>query len=117
MDGNVSLNGAKPSKHETGSIVQPEFNPAITLVEEDNGFFLHINIDKSWSAKQSRKPVTTELLGKAKAPDLPYVQPDGSPYRIKTDYFGKKREVGNPFPGPFASPKRNELVLKVWPKK
>lgn len=37
--------------------------------------------------------VTAEMLGKAKIPDLSYEQPDGTPYRLDTDYFGKKRNT------------------------
>ena len=113
MDGNVSLKGAKPSKHETGSIVQPDTDPGIKLVQGKNSIYLHINLDKEWSAKHNRKLVTTKLLGKAKTPDLPYVQPDGSPYCIDNDYFGKKRNVDNPFPGPFELPEGGEQALKM----
>jgi alpha-N-arabinofuranosidase len=59
--------------------------------------------------------VTTALLGKARTPDLHYEKPDGSPYRIDTDYFGKKRNTANPFPGPFELPEGGRQVLKVWP--
>jgi len=58
--------------------------------------------------------VTTELLGKAKTPALPYEQPNGSPYRIDTDYFGKKRNETNPSVGPFENPGEGKLKLKVW---
>jgi alpha-N-arabinofuranosidase len=60
------------------------------------------------------KPVTTELLGKARIPQLPYENPDGSPVRIDTDYFGKKRTQANPTPGPFENPGTPPLKLKVW---
>ena len=60
--------------------------------------------------------VTTELLGKARIPNLPYEQPDGSPYSIDTDYFGKRRDKENPFPGPFAKPEESgKQIWKVWP--
>ncbi len=114
MAGNVSIKGAKPCKYETGSLVQPQFSPGIKLVEQADGLFLQMTLDKKWSANQTRKLVTTQLLGKAKTPDLPYVQPDGSPYRIDTDYFGRKRDPANPFPGPFENPGQGEQVLKVW---
>ena len=45
--------------------------------------------------------MTTELLGKASIPDLPFENADGSPLRLDTDYFGKQRNADNPFPGPF----------------
>ena len=92
----------------------PEFDPGIKLVEEKDGVYLQITLDKAWAEKQPRQLVTTELLGKAKVPDLPYEQPDGSPLRIDTDYFGKKRSEKNPTPGPFENPGQGKLVLKVW---
>jgi alpha-N-arabinofuranosidase len=57
--------------------------------------------------------VTTELLGKAKIPELPYENPDGSPLKIDTDYFGKQRNEANPTPGPFENPGQGDLTLKV----
>ena len=38
MDGNVFLKGAKPSSHEKAPLVQPEFDPALKLVEEADGW-------------------------------------------------------------------------------
>jgi len=58
--------------------------------------------------------VTTDLLGKATIPNLPYEQPDGTTIRVDTDYFGKSRNESNPTPGPFEDPGRGALVLEVW---
>ncbi|MHC4314516.1 MAG: right-handed parallel beta-helix repeat-containing protein [Planctomycetota bacterium] len=113
MAGNVFLNGAKPSKHESKPLVQPKFDPGIKLVEKSDGMYLEITFDKAW-AQQKCQLVTTDLLGKAKTPDLPYEQPDGSAYRIDTDYIGKKRNKANPSPGPFENPGVGKLTLKVW---
>jgi len=115
ISGNVFLKGAQPSKFEQAPLVQPRFDPAIKLIEQKDGVYLHITLDKAWAEKQRRRLVTTELLGRAKVPDLPYEQPDGSPYRIDTDYFGKRRNAANPFPGPFELPTGGKEALKVWP--
>ena len=116
MAGNVFLKGAKPSKHEPDPLVLPEFDPEIKLVEEKDGVYLHITLDKAWAGEARRiQLVTTELLGKAKVPDLPYEQPDGSPYRLDSDYFGAKRNAANPCPGPFELPKGGKPCSKVWP--
>ena len=64
--------------------------------------------------KAKTRLVTTELLGKAKIPDFRYENPDGSPLRIDTDYFGKQRNEANPTPGPFESPGSGPLTVKVW---
>ena len=92
---------------------KPEFDPALKLVEKADGFYLEIRFDKAWAAERTRKLVTTELLGKAAIPNLPYEQPDGTPIRINTDYFGKSRNEANPTPGPFENPGQGDLELKV----
>jgi len=114
MDGNVFLKGAQPSKHEQAPLVQPAFDPGIRVVEQPDGVTLEIALDKAWAQQKKRPLVTTEMLGKAKIPDLSFEQPDGSPYRIDTDYFGRKRNMENPFPGPFENPGTGTLSLKVW---
>ena len=113
--GNVFLKGAKAGKHERNPLVETEFDPAINLIEENNGLYLHITLDETWTQNQPRQFVTTELLGRAKIPNLPYEKPDGSPYRINADYFGNKRNPANPFPGPFELPEGGKKTLKVWP--
>jgi alpha-N-arabinofuranosidase len=115
MAGNAFLKGAGSSRGEQDPLVRPQFNPGIKLVEEKDWVYLHIMLDKTWAEKQSRQLVTSELLGRAKTPDLPYEQPNGSPYRIDTDCFGRKRNTANPFPGPFELPGGGRQVLKVWP--
>jgi alpha-L-arabinofuranosidase len=39
-----------------------------------------------------------------------------SPLKIDTDYFGRKRNPDNPFPGPFEVLKDGKQEVKVWPK-
>jgi len=114
MSGNIFVAGAKPSTHEPSPLVAPNCDLGIKLVEKDNGFHLDITLDKSWKTMQHRKLVTTALLGRAKIPDLPYENPDGSPLKIDTDYFGKKRNEANPTPGPFENSATGQLELQVW---
>ncbi|MBN1817922.1 MAG: hypothetical protein JW828_11215, partial [Sedimentisphaerales bacterium] len=115
MAGNVFLKGAKPSKQENSPVVKPEFDPGMKLLEETDGVYLHITLEKMWAQAQSRQLVTTELLGRAKIPDLPYQKQDGSSYRIDSDYFGKKRNPANPFPGPFEVAENGQILIgKVW---
>jgi alpha-L-arabinofuranosidase len=114
MDGNLFLDGAKPSKDEKDPLVEPDFDPALKLVEEAGGFYLEIKYDAVWNTERRRQLVTTKLLGRASIPNLPYEQPDGKPIRINTDYFGRNRNEANPTPGPFANPGRGDLKIKVW---
>jgi alpha-L-arabinofuranosidase len=112
MAGNVFLNGARPSKYESHALILPEIDPEITLVEQSDGTYLQINYDKFW-AKHQCQLVTTELLGRAKTPDLPYEQADKTPYRINSDYLARVRNTTNPCVGPFECKKTGKLMLKV----
>ena len=115
MSGNVFLRGATPSKYEQDPLVRADSDPGIKLVEEKNGVYLHVTLEEAWRAGKRCKLVTTDLLKRAKIPDLPYVRLDDTPVRINTDYFGEKRDETNPSPGPFELPKGGKLMLKVWP--
>ena len=115
MAGNVFLKGAKPSKHEETAGVKPDFDPEIKLVEEADGYYLELKLDKTWATEQTRQLVSTSLLGKAAIPDLPFENADGSPFRINIDYFGNKRNEANPFPGPFELSTAGKQRIRVWP--
>jgi hypothetical protein len=117
MAGNVFLGRAEPSKHEKSPLVVPKFDPGIKLQEKSDGWWLEMALDPLWISKQKRNIVTTETLGKAKIPDAPFEKPDSTPYRLDTDYFGKKRNKANPAPGPFEFSGKNKIRLKVWPRK
>jgi alpha-N-arabinofuranosidase len=112
MEGNIFLNGAKPSRLEREPIVRPRADPTIRLVENPDGFYLDLTLDPPYGGRP-RRLVTTSLLGKAAIPDLPYERPDGSPLRIDRDYFGKARKTSDPTPGPFEAPGQGRLELKV----
>ena len=115
--GNVYLSGAKPSSYDRNAWVVAHFDPEIKLQERSDGWWLEMAVDPSWASKEKRVVVTSKELGRAKGPDALFEQPDGTPYRLDTDYFGKKRNPENPAPGPFKSQAGKEIRLKVWPKK
>jgi len=88
----------------------------ISLEKRQDGWWLSFRPDPAW-ADITRPLVTTELLGKARITGQPFLQPDGSPYRIDRDYFGRKRPDANPAPGPFRIPGNEKVSFKVWPRK
>ena len=52
MAGNVFLEGAKPSKHETAPLVKPEFDSRLKLLEEADGLYPDsLQGDWLWSAR------------------------------------------------------------------
>lgn len=64
-----------------------------------------------------RRLVTTEMLGQAVVPALPYVNPDDTPLRIDTDYFGRTRDERHPTAGPFEGTASGGVRLQVWPRR
>ncbi|MCD6346562.1 MAG: hypothetical protein J7L96_03990, partial [Bacteroidales bacterium] len=107
---------AKPGKSEPYPAVYNDFNPELKVVEKADGWYLDITFDKDWISAQSRKLITTEMLGFAEVPNLPFVHPDDKPYKIDIDYFGKKRNKDNLSPGPFVITNDGKQLIKVWPK-
>jgi alpha-N-arabinofuranosidase len=110
--GNIYYDGAKPYATENAVVVKSR--PEIQVEEKGNDVYLHITIDPE-QEKVKTQLVTSQLLGKAQVPDLPFETPDEKPLVIDTDYFGKKRDLKNPSSGPFEKPGAGRLTIKVWP--
>jgi alpha-N-arabinofuranosidase len=111
--GNVLFHGAKPYAQETNALVLADRNPGLALIQREGQFLLRA--DFGAELKQAATvPVTTALLGKAKISNAAYETPDGSPLKLDADYFGKKRDRKNPFPGPFENAISGGPVT-VWP--
>ncbi len=113
MAGNLFFSGARPSRHEAEPVLHPDADPGFRVISEPDGVFLDFNLPEGWMGQGSRALVDSELLGKARIPQLPYVGPDDTPIRVDTDYFGKPRDAKNPAPGPFAKPGTGPQRVKV----
>lgn len=110
--GNVYHGSALPSSQEANPLVLPPAEPQPALREQDGRLTLVFGFD---SAVQQAEPtpVTSELLGRAKIPDLPYENFDGSPLRVDTDYLGKPRSAKRPTAGPLETPGCGTLQVDV----
>jgi alpha-N-arabinofuranosidase len=116
MRGNVYLKGAAPSSLEESSAARPDLDPALRLVEEPDGLYLEMDVEDAWGREASTEPVMTQYLGRARVPNLPYVQPDGALFFLDTDYRGRARDTTHPFPGPFEVTEGGRLRVRVWPR-
>ena len=97
---NAYFNGARPWKKETDALVDTEDKVTLSLEEKDGSWILRTNLGRFLSAHGARM-VDTDRLGMAFEPEQRFENPDGTPIRFDTDYFG------NPVPdaptvGPFA---------------
>jgi hypothetical protein len=111
--GNVYYRGAEPYAGEAGSSVLTGIDPKLKLVQQGDQFILQITPGQELK-QAGTMLVTTGTLGRAKTPGLAYEQADGSPIRINTDYFGKRRSEASPTAGPFENTGAGDLKLKVW---
>ena len=99
---------------ETNFLVDENFDAGAKLIVEKEKIYLEIALDKTWLTKQKRKLVTSQLLGKAIVPDLPFENTDGSRVRVDMDYSGRKRNALNPSPGAFEVMKSGKQQIRVW---
>jgi len=111
--GNVYYNGARPYGKEVKPLVQARNDPEVRIVEKGRNVYLHLTLGQAVENRNTTL-VTTELLGKARIPGLPFENPDGSPLKVDIDYFGKKRNQASPTAGPFENPGAGPLTLRVW---
>jgi alpha-N-arabinofuranosidase len=88
-------------------------NPGLKQVQENKHYSIQLALGQQFKQLQT-VPITTALLGKAKVPELPYENADGSPIKIDSDFFGKNRSSSKPTSGPFEHADSRELKLKVW---
>jgi alpha-N-arabinofuranosidase len=110
--GNVYYRGARAYCKETSKLARAGFDPRVSVVAEGGRVQLHLTLDEA-PQKANTTLVTTELLGKAAIPGLPYERPDGSPLKIDADYFGKQRNKAKPTAGPFENPGTGPMALEV----
>jgi hypothetical protein len=111
--GNIFYNGSQLYSKESG-YVRSAIDPSLRLATE--GTVLRLVFDAGDDLKQAQTQlVTTELLGRAKVPNLPYENADGSRLRIDRDFLGNKRAEARPTPGPFEQlrPGANKIRLEL----
>jgi alpha-L-arabinofuranosidase len=114
LAGNVFLKAAQPCTQELNPLLLPEFDPNIQLIEKSDGLYLEITCDRAWASERKRKLVTSDLLGLALIPKLPFERADGAPVRLGTDFNGAERNRENPFPGPFERPIGGRLSIRLF---
>jgi len=114
--GNVFLDGAAPMEEAPNPIVDEDAAPGLGLSSENGTVQFRLRVDPGWRRKGAQILVTTEILGRAEATDLPYERRDGRGLKIDADYRDRGRDTSTPFPGPFTLPGIEDGGVTVWPK-
>jgi len=112
INNNIYLNGAVSFERESNRIVEKQFNPEISIIEEGNDVYLSCKLPEDFE-KMLGETQTTKTLKKVRIADADFETPDGSEVMLDTDYSGKKRlEKG--VVGPIIDLKKGENRIKVW---
>lgn len=112
---NVYIFNAKPLVNEEGQLEiqdEEEFFK-LELTEDPDSLILLIQLPVDIS-EQNNILVTSELLGKTVLSNAPFLNYNGSPLKIDTDYNGRKRDNDNPVAGPFEFKYDKRMGVKVW---
>lgn len=110
--GNVYLRGARPSAQEKDASVFAALDPALKLLTDAGR--VHLEFTLPDLAQRPPMPLTTsKVLGTARVPGLPYVNPDNSPIQLNTDFLGHRRRPTNPTPGPFETLRPGPQVIPL----
>lgn len=113
VNGNIYYDGSLHYEKELDYVENPEFNPDLKFIEEKDQAYLLFTLDDSYFSLKNQL-ITTESLGKSKMTKQAFENPDGTPLKIDTDYFGNKRSEFYPSAGPFENPAQGLLKIKVW---
>ncbi|MEE0691817.1 MAG: right-handed parallel beta-helix repeat-containing protein [Lachnospiraceae bacterium] len=99
---NLYFGDAVPFRKEIDSMTVPSLCPQVVL--DDTNGDISINVDfEDYPSTIIPIPITTDFLGIAFEPELPYENPDGTPFCIETDFFGQSRNPNTSCIGPFSN--------------
>jgi len=113
--GNIYLNMSRPVKFETGHLIYDGFDSDMKIVEEGKDIFLMITLPDDFKNSET-EIVKSEDLGIAYYPEAPFVNPDGSSYKIDKDFLGNPRPA-HPAAGALEGLKPGLNKIKVWERK
>ncbi|RIK77075.1 MAG: xylosidase [Planctomycetota bacterium] len=111
--GNAYYREASPLPGEAKPEELHAADPQLKIMAQPDQVVLELEFGEGLKQITTRA-VTTELLGPAAIPQLPYEHADGAPLTIGADYFGKARDALRPTPGPFEGLPAGRVKLTVW---
>jgi len=113
MDGNVYYGKALGCKNETNKVEKAGVNSKPIVTETEKQLLLELNFDENPNSVV-RQIITSEILGHAKMPNAAFENPDGTPLKIDSDYFGEARSPNRVSAGPFEGILTGRNSIVVW---
>ena len=107
--GNAYCGGAKAWEHEADALVLDGEDTYCRVVCENGDYYLDISFNEE-IFNHSQPIVTTEMLGVAFQPNVPFENADETPLTVDKDLFGNSR-VGSNFCGAFAKKFKGRIKI------
>ncbi len=112
INNNMYLNGAVPFDKEKDKLVNDNFDPKVSIVEEGDEVYLSIELPDNF--EELPGPVhSTDTLPRVRIVDAEFEQPDASKVVLDTDYLDSKKGGESPL-GPISNLKKGKNYIKVW---
>lgn len=108
--GNTYFNNGKPYKNENAFVRTPHKATAL-LEKKKDGYYLKLSMEIETLNNVQTCGVNTGMLGQTFISETIFDNPDGSFFFLDIDFFGKKRNVEKPFPGPIEFPTNQEMKI------
>ncbi|CAI6079795.1 hypothetical protein PAECIP112173_02719 [Paenibacillus sp. JJ-100] len=112
MGGNVYLNDAVPSRHESDAKIYTNKGINVEIDPRLGKVLVQIN-EPELLRGTSAMVITTDLLGKTYHADMKYEEPDSTPYHLDSDFFGTKRPDADVTPGPFELTGNGSVEIEI----
>ncbi|MFP3043106.1 right-handed parallel beta-helix repeat-containing protein [Treponema primitia] len=112
INDNAYLGAAKAYNREENPVVDPGFDPKVSIIEEGAQVLLSIELPVSID-KINGKIIDTGILGRVRIADANFENPDGSELVVDTDLLDEVRRNGTII-GPIAALKNGANRIRVW---
>lgn len=112
INNNMYLNGASSFERENDKVVDNNYDPNISIIEDGDDVYLSLDLPDSIENILGEIH-STETLPRVRIVDAEYDNPDGSKLILDTDYLDIKKDMKSPL-GPLLNLKKGKNYIKVW---
>ncbi len=109
---NAYYNGAESFEKESERVLENNFNPDLTIIEDGNEVYLSIELPEDFQSFLGEIH-STQTLKRTLIVDAEFENPDGSEVILDKDLLGKQRAEKSVL-GPIANLRAGKNYIKIW---